>query len=185
MTIYGCTGRRWTICNRWKYAALMGQVCGVNTLTTADLTVRAIKRGGRRSVIHDVQLWGGGSSYNTCTRKPQVIPTWARAEGRLAGRPLWGTCHLSILVLLLVPHPAVLKPDLDLPIGELQPSGHLQPPRTTQVGTEVELLLQLQQLAVGESRSFPPDTQPSSACQTHRHIATDWCRREHIKKRGC
>lgn len=181
MTIYACTGGRWTICNRWKYTAEMGQVCRVNTLTTAGVTVRAKDRGGHRSIIHEVQLWGR-SSNNTCTWKPQEVLTWAWAQGRVAGRPLGRTCqcHLSILVLLLIPHPAVLKPDLDLAIGELQPGGHLQPPGTTEIRVEVELFLQFQQLAVGEGRSLPPDAEPSSAW----HPAADWCKRKHIKKMG-
>lgn len=71
---------------------------------------------------------------------------------------------LCVLVLLPVRHPAVLEPDLDLVVAELQPSGHLQPPRTSQVGAEVELLLQLQQLMAGEGRPPPPDAEPVLAC---------------------
>ncbi len=184
MTIYACTGGRWAICNRWKCAAQMGQVCRVNTLTTAGVTGRAKERGGHGGVIHEVQLWrGGGSSNNTCTWKAQEVCTWARAWWGPAGRPPGRTRRLSIPVLLLVPHPAVLKPDLDLAIGEPQPGGHLQPPRPTQVRAEVELLLQLQQLAVGEGCSLPPDAEPSSAWQASRSTTADWCRRKHIKKR--
>lgn len=76
-------------------------------------------------------------------------------------------------LLLFVPHPAVLKPNLHLAVGETQPGGHLQPPRTTQVRAEVKLLLQLQQLAFGEGRSLPSDAEPSSARQIHRQAPPD------------
>lgn len=173
MTICICTGGRWTICNRWKYAAQMGQVHSVHTLTTAGFTVRAKERGGHRSIIHELQLWGGGGgSFNNTWKTLQVL-TWAHAQEGVTGRPLGWTCHFAALVLLLVSHPAVLKPDLDLVISELQPSSHLQPPGTTQVRAEVELLLQLQQLAVGEGCSLPSDSEPFSAWQTRRHTTAD------------
>ena len=59
-------------------------------------------------------------------------------------------------MVLLGLHAAVLEPDLDLAVGELQASSHLQPPTTIQVGSEVELLLKLHQLGARESCSVPP-----------------------------
>lgn len=179
MTISAWAGGPWTICNRWKCAAQIGQVCRVNTLSTAGITGRVNKRGGHWRVICEVRLWGrsggggGWSSYETWNI--QQVLTQAGAQGGVTGRPLGWTCNLSEPVLLLVPHPAVLKPDLDLAIGELQPSSHLQPPWTTQVRAEVELLLQLQQLAVGEGRSLPPNSKPSSTWRTWHHSTADWC----------
>lgn len=74
-----------------------------------------------------------------------------------------------MLVLLLVPHPVVLELDLDLLIGEMKPRSRLQPAPATQVRAEVEFLLQLQQLAVGEGHSLPP----ASAWGSSVHATTD------------
>lgn len=52
---------------------------------------------------------------------------------------------LHSLVLLLL-HPPVLEPDLDLPLVQVEKAGHLHPPRPAQVAAEVKLLLQLHQL---------------------------------------
>lgn len=58
-----------------------------------------------------------------------------------------------MLSLSLVFHASVLEPDFDLPFGEVQQGGDLNPPRPAQVLVEVELLLQLQQLRVGIGRA--------------------------------
>ena len=52
----------------------------------------------------------------------------------------------ALLHPLLLLHPAVLEPDLDLGLVELQSSGDLDPTSPGQVLVEVELLLQLRQL---------------------------------------
>ena len=62
----------------------------------------------------------------------------------------------QVLVLLLVPHPAVLEPDFYLAVCELQTGRHVQPPCAGEVGAEVELLLQLQQLTAAEGCPLPP-----------------------------
>lgn len=76
--------------------------------------------------------------------------------------------HHLFPVVLLALHAAVLKPDLNLPIAELQQRGHLQSPGATQVRAEVELLLQLQQLRAseGSARSLAI---PLEAAQPSRH----------------
>lgn len=56
-----------------------------------------------------------------------------------------GVRALHPLVLLLL-HPPVLEPDLDLPLVEVEQAGHLHPPLFAQVAAEVELLLELHQL---------------------------------------
>ena len=53
---------------------------------------------------------------------------------------------LDGLDLLLELHPAVLEPDLDLPLRQAQLVRHLDPPPPRQVVVRVELLLQLQRL---------------------------------------
>ena len=56
---------------------------------------------------------------------------------------------------LLLLHPPVLEPDLDLGLVELEGSGDLDPTGARQVLVEVELLLQLRQLLrreVGSAR---------------------------------
>lgn len=56
-----------------------------------------------------------------------------------------GVEALHSLVLFLL-HPPVLEPNLNLPLLEVEQSGHLHPPRPAQVAAEVKLLLQLHQL---------------------------------------
>lgn len=50
----------------------------------------------------------------------------------------------SVGTLPLMFHPPVLKPDLDLTLGEVQGSCNLDPPRPAQVLVKMELLFQLQ-----------------------------------------
>jgi len=61
-----------------------------------------------------------------------------------------------VLGLPLVLHPAVLEPDLYLPLGEVEQSRDLHPPGPAEVFVEVKFLLQLQQLSVGVSGAEPP-----------------------------
>lgn len=75
------------------------------------------------------------------------------------------------LFSFLVPRCAVLEPDFDLVVAKLQPSGHFLPLQTSQIGAVVELLLQPQQLMVGEKRPSPSDGEPVLA----------WCRRSKEK----
>ena len=57
--------------------------------------------------------------------------------------------HAGHLVLLLPLHAPVLEPDLDLPLGQAQRVGDLDPSPAGQVSVEVELLLELQGLVAG------------------------------------
>ena len=59
------------------------------------------------------------------------------------------------LLILLVFHPSVLKPDLYLALGEIKEVGHLDAPRAAQVPVKVELLLQFHQLGAGVSSPDP------------------------------
>lgn len=69
------------------------------------------------------------------------------AAGAGRGRP--GT------VLLLVFHPPVLEPDLDLFLGQPQTVGDLDAPETRQVHVVGEFPFQFQQLVAGERRPDP------------------------------
>lgn len=60
---------------------------------------------------------------------------------------------LFTLRLPFVFHSPVLKPNFDLPLGEVQQSGDFHTPWPAEILVEVELLLQLQQLRVGVRRS--------------------------------
>lgn len=60
------------------------------------------------------------------------------------------------LRLSFVFHPPVLKPNFDLPLGEVQQSRDLHSPWPAEVLVEVELLLQLQQLSIGVRGSESP-----------------------------
>ena len=61
---------------------------------------------------------------------------------------------LSLLLIYLLDssqfllefHPSVLEPDFDLPLGQAQRMRNLDPPPSSQVVVEVELLLQLESL---------------------------------------
>lgn len=74
--------------------------------------------------------WGGGGRWG------------GRRRG---GGGVVGAEALLPLVLLLF-HPAVLEPDLYLPLLEIEETGHLHPPWLAQVAAKVELLLQLHKL---------------------------------------
>lgn len=60
---------------------------------------------------------------------------------------------LFTLRLPFVFHSPVLKPNFDLPLGEVQQSGDFHTPWPAEILVEVELLLQLQQLSVSVRRS--------------------------------
>ncbi len=71
------------------------------------------------------------------------------AAGHIIVQRRWGAAaaaDAAAAVLLLGLHAPILKPDLDLPLGEAEAGGQLQPPRPTQVAVVVVLLLQLHQL---------------------------------------
>ena len=160
--------RRWTICNRWRRAAERQRVCGVNVeiIAVDGITVRIQQRGSTVIIIQiprKERRGGRRCPDNLCVLwKGKVSRTrGGRAEGPVPGPP--GGRSPGLLVLLLVPHPAVLEPDLNLPVGELQGGRHVQPPRAGEVGAEVELLLQLQQLAAAEGRPLPPQADAPSS----------------------
>lgn len=66
-----------------------------------------------------------------------------------------GVCQPFGLLVLFVFHPPVLKPDLNLALGEIQQIGHLHSPWATQIAVKVKLLLQLHQLCTGVGSSDP------------------------------
>lgn len=71
-------------------------------------------------------------------------------QGALAWRPPWRRADPPFeFVVLLVFHSSVLEPDFDLPLGEGQELGHLDPAWSAEVAVEVKLLLQFHQLGVG------------------------------------
>lgn len=54
--------------------------------------------------------------------------------------------RIGQMIVLLVLHPTILEPYLNLPLGQHQRMGDLDPPSPGQVLVEVKLLLQLQHL---------------------------------------
>ena len=64
--------------------------------------------------------------------------------------------HPLHLHLLLVFHPPVLEPDLDLALGEAQRVGDLDPAAPREIVVEVELLLELEGLEPGVGLPPPP-----------------------------
>ena len=72
-----------------------------------------------------------------------------RAHGAPGGLSARGGHHSDTFLILLVLHSAVLEPDLDLPLGEVEQVCHLYPPGSAQIAVKVKLLLQLHQLGAG------------------------------------
>jgi len=118
---------------------IFGEFCTARRLGLLLLLLLGLERRGGRLVItaqmditqtcQSGAAWGGGGGRG-----------WAGGGG--AGYV--GEALHSLVLLLL--HPPVLKPDLNLPLVEVEQAGHLLPPRPAQVAAEVELLLQLHQL---------------------------------------
>ena len=128
-----------------RETGILGTFCRARRL--ALLWVRPEWRGGRLVIPAQLDItqarqsgaaWGGGGGRR-----------WRGGGGGPAGAEA-----LSSLVLLLL-HPPVLEPDLDLPLLEVEQTGHLRPPRPAQVAAEVELLLQLHKLRAGVRRARP------------------------------
>ncbi len=70
------------------------------------------------------------------------------AAGHSIVQRRWGAAAAAdaAAVLFLGLHAPILKPDLDLSLGEAEAGGQLEPARPTQVAVVVVLLLQLHQL---------------------------------------
>lgn len=87
-----------------------------------------------------------------------------------------------VLGLPLVLHAAVLEPDLDLPLGEVEQSRDLHPPGPAEVFVEVKFLLQLQQLRVGVRGPEPPGA--AGVCQPLGVLNTEKIARCKERERG-
>ena len=53
-------------------------------------------------------------------------------------------------------HPPVLKPDFDLPLGQIQDPGHLEPAVSSQIHIEQKLLFQFESLVLCVRASLLP-----------------------------
>lgn len=71
----------------------------------------------------------------------------------MAGGRSGSAFSVGQLVVLLPLHSPILEPDFDLPLGQTQCVGDLDPPSPGQVPVEMKLLLQLQDLLSGISGS--------------------------------
>ena len=91
----------------------------------------------------------------------RAAPSAAAAAGARGGVLLGGVGLLLSLVVLLALHPAVLEPDLDLALGEVEVPGQLPPLLLGDVGVEEELLLELERLELGVGLPLLP----------HAHVA--------------
>ena len=85
----------------------------------------------------------------------------AGPRGRVLAAALCGVRLLLSLVVLLALHPAVLEPDLDLPLRQVQVPRQLPPLLLRDVRVEEELLLQLERLVLGVGLPLLP----------HAHVA--------------
>lgn len=54
-----------------------------------------------------------------------------------------GEAHALQLIVLFPFHPAILKPNFDLPFSEAQSMGNFYPPSAGQIPIEMEFFLQL------------------------------------------
>ena len=66
------------------------------------------------------------------------------------------TVHVKARVLLLPLGPAVLEPDLDLGLGQVEAEGEVEPLAHGEVAGRLELVLEADQLLVGEGCPRPP-----------------------------
>lgn len=104
------------------------------------LVLLGLERGGGRLVI-PAQMDITQAGESGAARGGGRGRGWGGGGGVGGG----GVEALHSLVLFLL-HPPVLEPNLNLPLLEVEQSGHLHPPRPAQVAAEVKLLLQLHQL---------------------------------------
>jgi len=79
--------------------------------------------------------------------------TGRRAHGTPRGLSTRRRHHPDALLILFILHPAVLEPDFDLSLCEVEQVGHLHPPGSAEVPVKVELLFELHKL--GASVSCP------------------------------
>lgn len=96
-----------------------------------------------------------GDTVNQRMHRVEVssTPTTGRwTEGAPRGLSPGRGHHAAPFLILFVLHPAVLEPDLNLPLREVEQVGHLDPAGSAEVTVEVELLLQFHQLCAGISR---------------------------------
>ena len=112
---------------------------------------------GLRSALRDKTDLQVRTTRIACpARRDAAPPPSDRSTDRAHRRAIAGIAAVAderrvgrdepLLHALLLLHPPVLEPDLDLRLVELQRRGDLYPPRPRQVLVEVELLLQLCQL---------------------------------------
>ena len=66
------------------------------------------------------------------------------------------TVHVKAGILLLPLGPAVLEPDLDLGLGQVEAEGEVEPLAHREVAGRLELVLEADQLLVGEGCPRPP-----------------------------
>ena len=121
---------------------------------------------------------GGGAQ--TCRSRGQereggvgvVEVRLGRARGEQGGvagaRPRPGrwqlaTVHVQARVLLLPLGPAVLEPDLDLGLGQVEAEGEVESLAHREVAGRLELVLEADQLLVGEGCPRPPGLAASVA----------------------
>lgn len=67
----------------------------------------------------------------------------------LEGTPCCAQAHTLQFIIFFPFHPSVLKPDLDLALGQTQGMGNLNPSPAGQVPIKMEFFLQLQRLVTG------------------------------------
>ena len=67
----------------------------------------------------------------------------------IRGHVVWNDIHTGHLMFLLPLHPAILEPNLNLPLGEAQGVGYFDPSSSCQVPVEMKLLFQFQSLVPG------------------------------------
>lgn len=105
------------------------------------------RRGRGRVITEAVHVLELARVSNVIWATQRRASIWGVSQGRVS--------EPFRLLVLFVFHPPVLKPDLDLALGQIQQIGHFHSPRATKIAIKVKLLLQLHKLRAGVSGSDP------------------------------
>lgn len=185
LVVAGVRGGEWVMVSRgrraghWRRRLAIGAAQAASLLRCGLRIVPAVTGvGGRRwigAALLALRLPGARCFQRLARVRRGCVCAFERLKAaRLVG-VVASAAAVPVVRLALVFHPPVLEPNFDLPLGQIQKGGDLNPPGPTKVLVEVELFLQLQQLRVGVGGAQPAGPS-SSSIQTG--LALIWAERE-------
>lgn len=185
LVVAGVRGGEWVMVSRGRGAGHWRQRLAIGAAQTASLLRRGLRIvpavtgvGGRRwirAALLALRLPGARCFQRLAGVRRGCIGAFERLEAARLGGVVASAAAVPVVRLALVFHPPILEPNFDLPLGQIQKGGDLNPPGPTKVLVEVELFLQLQQLRVGVGGAQPAGPR-SSSIQTG--LALIWAERE-------